>query len=218
MVEDIVKLTGNAARGKEVSTRCVMCHSIAGTGVDFGPALDKSPLSGQIAALETEMGIRLFQRRPFQLTPAGRELYGFLAPFFGRLPEIAAQIAGKASSHLRLAAPATAGKKHLPAVISAMRKRRPDLEVTLREAGHREVMELLEREEVDLAISEIDGPVPPGIQQAILASLPLVLLLPPGAPAQDLAVLVKSWPLIRPSATTAVARLFAKGMAKHALS
>jgi putative membrane-bound dehydrogenase-like protein len=39
-VEDIVKLTGNAARGKEVSTRCVMCHSIAGTGVDFGPALD----------------------------------------------------------------------------------------------------------------------------------------------------------------------------------
>ena len=39
-VEDVVKLTGNAARGKEVSTRCVMCHSIAGTGADFGPALD----------------------------------------------------------------------------------------------------------------------------------------------------------------------------------
>ena len=39
-VEDIVKLTGNAARGKEISTRCVMCHSIAGTGADFGPALD----------------------------------------------------------------------------------------------------------------------------------------------------------------------------------
>ena len=39
-VGDIVKLTGNAARGKEISTRCVMCHSIAGTGADFGPALD----------------------------------------------------------------------------------------------------------------------------------------------------------------------------------
>ena len=39
-VEEIVKLTGSAARGKEVSTRCVMCHSIAGTGADFGPALD----------------------------------------------------------------------------------------------------------------------------------------------------------------------------------
>ena len=39
-VDEIVKLTGDAARGKEGSTRCVMCHSIAGTGADFGPALD----------------------------------------------------------------------------------------------------------------------------------------------------------------------------------
>ena len=37
---EIIKLSGNAARGKEVSTRCVMCHSIAGTGADLGPALD----------------------------------------------------------------------------------------------------------------------------------------------------------------------------------
>jgi putative heme-binding domain-containing protein len=39
-VDEIVKLNGNAARGKEVSTRCVMCHSIGGTGAEFGPALD----------------------------------------------------------------------------------------------------------------------------------------------------------------------------------
>ena len=39
-VEEVVKLTGNAAKGKELSTRCVMCHAIAGTGADFGPALD----------------------------------------------------------------------------------------------------------------------------------------------------------------------------------
>ncbi|HEY7499162.1 MAG TPA: PVC-type heme-binding CxxCH protein [Vicinamibacterales bacterium] len=39
-VEEIAKLTGNAARGKELSTRCQMCHAVGGTGVDFGPALD----------------------------------------------------------------------------------------------------------------------------------------------------------------------------------
>lgn len=39
-VDEVVKLTGNAAKGKETSTRCLMCHSIAGTGADFGPALD----------------------------------------------------------------------------------------------------------------------------------------------------------------------------------
>ena len=33
-------LTGDAARGKNASTRCLMCHAIGGTGADFGPALD----------------------------------------------------------------------------------------------------------------------------------------------------------------------------------
>jgi putative membrane-bound dehydrogenase-like protein len=39
-VDEIVKLTGNAARGKEVVTRCAMCHTAGGAGADFGPALD----------------------------------------------------------------------------------------------------------------------------------------------------------------------------------
>jgi putative heme-binding domain-containing protein len=39
-VDDIVKLTGNAARGKETIARCVMCHAVGGTGAELGPALD----------------------------------------------------------------------------------------------------------------------------------------------------------------------------------
>ena len=39
-VEDVVRLNGNAARGKAASTRCLMCHSIGGTGAELGPALD----------------------------------------------------------------------------------------------------------------------------------------------------------------------------------
>ena len=39
-VDEIVKLTGNAARGKELVTRCAMCHTSGGVGADFGPALD----------------------------------------------------------------------------------------------------------------------------------------------------------------------------------
>jgi putative heme-binding domain-containing protein len=39
-IDDIVKLTGDAARGKATSARCQMCHSIGGTGAEFGPALD----------------------------------------------------------------------------------------------------------------------------------------------------------------------------------
>ena len=34
------RLTGNAARGKTTSARCLMCHTIGGIGAELGPALD----------------------------------------------------------------------------------------------------------------------------------------------------------------------------------
>jgi len=39
-IEEIVALRGDAARGQEVATRCLVCHSISGTGAELGPALD----------------------------------------------------------------------------------------------------------------------------------------------------------------------------------
>jgi putative membrane-bound dehydrogenase-like protein len=39
-IEEIVALPGNAARGKDVATRCYMCHTVGGVGAEFGPALD----------------------------------------------------------------------------------------------------------------------------------------------------------------------------------
>ena len=39
-VEEIAKLTGDAARGKTTAARCMMCHSVGGQGADLGPVLD----------------------------------------------------------------------------------------------------------------------------------------------------------------------------------
>jgi putative membrane-bound dehydrogenase-like protein len=39
-IDEIVRLTGDAARGRNAATRCLMCHAIEGTGSDLGPALD----------------------------------------------------------------------------------------------------------------------------------------------------------------------------------
>ena len=38
--EEITRLTGDAARGKETAARCQMCHNIGGTGAELGPNLD----------------------------------------------------------------------------------------------------------------------------------------------------------------------------------
>jgi len=39
-IDEIVRLKGDAARGKTTATRCLMCHSVGGTGAELGPALD----------------------------------------------------------------------------------------------------------------------------------------------------------------------------------
>ncbi|MEO8522322.1 MAG: HEAT repeat domain-containing protein, partial [Acidobacteriota bacterium] len=39
-VDQIVALTGDAAKGKATATRCQMCHAIGGAGAELGPGLD----------------------------------------------------------------------------------------------------------------------------------------------------------------------------------
>jgi len=181
--------------------------------------IQQPAVSGQITSLEKELGVRLFQRRPFTLTPAGQELYGFIAPFFTKLPEVASKIAGKASCHLRLAAPAMLIREHLPKVLVALRKSNPRMELSLMEAGQLRTLELLELEEIDLAIAELENNAPPGIQCEILATLPMVLLIPEGVkiPKGGIHDLVDHYPLIRPPANTAVSRLFSKGLERAGL-
>jgi putative membrane-bound dehydrogenase-like protein len=37
---EILRMTGDQARGRQAATRCLMCHAIGGVGADLGPALD----------------------------------------------------------------------------------------------------------------------------------------------------------------------------------
>lgn len=178
--------------------------------------IQQPAISGQISQLESELGVRLFQRRPFQLTPAGRELLSFVSPFFGSLPEVAGRISGKASRHLRLSAPSAVVRRHLPDVLASIRTVVPDLEVTLTECDQRASFRLLDAEEVDLAVAEIEGRVPAGMSSEMLMKMPLVLLLPPGVlmPKRGLRDLIGKAPLIRPPSDTVMARLFLKGMSR----
>jgi DNA-binding transcriptional LysR family regulator len=181
--------------------------------------IQQPAISGQIALLEEDLGVRLFQRRPFKLTPPGRELYEFLEPFFRSLPDVAARIAGKASCRLRLAAPATIIRRHLPDVLAAVRQAQPELELTLVDAGHVAALSLLESEEVDLAVCELDSRPPAGIRSETLLSLPLVLILPESyrVGRSGMQAMAVDLPLIRPRSDAPLGRLFAKALAKAKL-
>ena len=56
--------------------------------------IQQPAVSAQVAQLEEYLGVTLFQRRPFVLTPPGEKLYAFVKPFFANLDKVANDLQG----------------------------------------------------------------------------------------------------------------------------
>ncbi len=139
--------------------------------------IQQPAVSGQLLQLEEFLGVKLFNRRPFALTPAGGELYQFITPFFANMARMTDKMRGELGQHLRLAASATVLRDHLPELFVILRKQFPRLKLALREATPIQAENLLLNQEIDVAITVAEGKLPPGVQFAELLRLPLVLLV-----------------------------------------
>jgi DNA-binding transcriptional LysR family regulator len=140
--------------------------------------IQQPAVSGQILQLEKSLGLKLFQRRPFALTSAGRELFAFAEPFFSRVGEVSRQLRSEENARLRLAAPATILRGHLPTLLREHQRKYPTLTLQLHDANHAMAEQLLQKHEIDLAITELEGKPAAGLNSAILFKLPLVLIVP----------------------------------------
>ena len=140
--------------------------------------IQQPAVSGQIIQLEESLGVTLFHRRPFALTPPGKELYEFIKPFFDNLTAMAEKIRGGVSQHLRIAASETVLRDFLPAMLQELRGKFPKLKVTLREGYYPQVITWLQQNEIDLSIGLIGGKPPGGVNAITLLKMPMVLLVP----------------------------------------
>lgn len=140
--------------------------------------IQQPAVSGQLLQLESHLGVKLFRRRPFELLPAGIELYDFVRPFFDGLGPVEERLRTGASLGLRIAAPALALRDHLPRVLQEVRGRFPGLRLSLRSGQQPQVEGWLERQEIDFAITLLEGQGAPGLQHLPLLELPMVLLVP----------------------------------------
>ncbi len=102
--------------------------------------IQQPAISGQVIHLEEFLGVTLFHRRPFALTPQGQELFDFIKPFFENLTPMAEKLRGGVSQHLRIAASETVLRNFLPKVLQELRQKFPKLKVTLREGYHPQVV------------------------------------------------------------------------------
>ena len=183
--------------------------------------IQQPAVSSQIAQLEEFLGATLFHRRPFALTPEGEKLYEFIRPFFSNLDRIADELQGGQERHIRIGASTIVLREHLPELLQAMRKKFPALRVSLREGYPADFEILLEREELDLAITLIGKKSPANLRSLALIELPPVLLVNPGS---GIAAAEELWerdrietPLISLPAAEAVARIFQEQLRKRSV-
>lgn len=186
--------------------------------------IQQPAVSGQLLQLEKNLGVKLFNRRPFSLTHAGDELYDHVYPFFSRLGDVEEKLKGEESMHLRIAASAAVLRHHLPELLADLRKEVPGLRLTLRDVEPSDAHKFLMNQQADLAISVINSRPSDGLREVELMSLPLMLLLPENHPAECLGDLlvegdpVVATPLVGLPKHEAVTQLFQQGVEALGLS
>ncbi len=139
--------------------------------------IQQPAVSAQVAQLEEYLGVTLFQRRPFALTPAGEKLFEFIQPFFANLDKTAAEIQGGQARNFRIGASTIVLRDHVPRLLQGVRRKFDGLKVSLREGYPAHLEELLLRDEIDLAFTLIEGDHAATFNRLELMNLPLVLVV-----------------------------------------
>ena len=178
--------------------------------------IQQPAVSSQILLLEQDLGVKLFERSPFKLTPAGEELFGFVRPFFENLDTMAARLRKRAAPQLRIGASELVLRDYLPAVVARLRQQEPKLRLGLRSGFQAEMEQWLLDREIDLAVTSLDAKPPARLRCLRLLRLPLVLLVPKKSRIRSAAEL---WargqieePLICLPQTETMTRLFRLGL------
>lgn len=185
--------------------------------------IQQPAVSAQMARLEEDLGVTLFERRPFRLTPAGSALYDFINPFFSGLGEIEEVIRGKLARVVRLAGLTEVMRDHVPVLLSGLRRRFPGLKVTLQEIDQRGAEKLIAQGGADLAITVLESRLPTGFRSLTLARLPLCLLVPVGDSHRRAVDLIKAgaagrMPLISLPPHELLPRLFQKELSRRGIA
>ena len=139
--------------------------------------IQQPAVSAQVAQLEEYLGVTLFHRRPFAMTPEGEKLYRFIEPFFSNLDKVANELQGGQVRHIRIGASTIILRDHVPRLLQGVQKKFPGVKVSLREGYPAQLKELLHKEEIDLAATLTEKNPAPGIHALALLELPMVLLV-----------------------------------------
>ncbi|WP_432934179.1 LysR family transcriptional regulator [Microbispora sp. CA-135349] len=146
----------------------------------------QSALSHQIAALERELGARLFERtsRRVRLTPAGEAFLPAARECLEAADRARAEVAavgGEILGRLAVGAIPTLAAVDLPVALRDYRRRYPRVHITLTSAGSESLIERVRQGGVDVAFLGLPPRMEPkGVQSRRLGGGELVAVVAPG--------------------------------------
>src|SRR5258708_18542239 len=158
--------------------------------------IQQPSVSAQVNALERDLGVTLYERRPFKLTPAGEELFKFVEPFFGRITEVREKLQGAA--RIRIGASPIVFRDYLPPVIESLRKQFQGMNMILRALNQPELIDSLERDELDVVISLIPENLSSSLRAVQIIQLGLILLAPKSSKIKSAAELWSNRRILEP--------------------
>lgn len=152
--------------------------------------ISQPPLSHQVAALEKELGVRLFDRnsRRVELTDTGRALLHEARGILGRADDFrraaSGAIDGRVERPLRLGSVPSGFAELLRAIIPVFRREHPNVTLLIEALDVADQANALIRGELDVGVLRAVDPLE-GIRLAPIAEEPLVLALPGTHPLAD---------------------------------
>ena len=137
----------------------------------------------QVKGLQEDLGVTLVRQagpRRTELTPEGRALYNFLAPFFDGLPLLLERITNSAAEPLILAADQFLAMEALPAAMLKA-KAAAEIQIRLQERASQEIMHAVLSGEADAGLVHLLA-VPPGLRWEPLGKIGAALMVPRSHP------------------------------------
>ena len=134
----------------------------------------------QVKGLQKDLGITLVRQsgsKRTELTPEGRALYSFLAPFFEQLPNVVEQLQGAAGEPLRLATDQFLAMEALPGALARATKKFTGFQLRVEELGSGEIPSRVASGEADAGLMTTPG-APPGLVFLPMGRVGVSLLVP----------------------------------------
>jgi DNA-binding transcriptional LysR family regulator len=184
--------------------------------------IQQPAVSGQMRQLEEDVGVKLFERSPFRLTPAGERLVAHVQPFFENLTGLKADLRGGVEPSLRLGGAELVLREHLSVVMQRVRALHPRMRLSLHAGDQIQVEEWLRNGQIDLAVTSVGPRPPPRLRQMRFVRIPLVLLVHRSSPVKSAGELLAqkkiAVPLIGQPAKTSFMQEFQRDLKRRRIS